>query len=135
MEDEVIVAWNYEDGKENMHCLKCFFDMKLHILKNKDKYLDRYGLVPSFKAGIHCGTVIAGEVGIIKRDITYSGDVLNTTSRILNKCTEFKEEVIASGELLSELHFLKDYNTKPLGAIKLRGKEKEVLLNGLIPVA
>jgi len=133
--DEVIVAWNYEDGKENMHCLKCFFDMKLHILKNKDKYLDRYGLVPSFKAGIHCGTVIAGEVGIIKRDITYSGDVLNTTSRILNKCTEFKEEVIASGDLLSELYFLKDYVTKPLGAIKLKGKEKEVLLNGLIPVA
>ena len=133
--DEVIVAWNYEDGKENMHCLKCFFDMKLHILKNKDKYLDRYGLVPSFKAGIHCGTVIAGEVGIIKRDITYSGDVLNTTSRILNKCTEFKEEVIACSDLLLELRFLKDYVTKPLGAIKLKGKEKEVLLNGLIPVA
>jgi hypothetical protein len=70
--DEVIIAWNYEDGKENMHCLKCFFDLKLHILKRKEKYLDRYGLVPSFKAGIHCGTVIAGEVGIIKRDITYS---------------------------------------------------------------
>ena len=133
--DEVIVAWNYEDGKENMHCLKCFFDMKLHILKNKDNTLTVYGLVPSFKAGIHCGTVIAGEVGIIKRDITYSGDVLNTTSRILNKCTEFKEEVIASGDLLSELYFLKDYVTKPLGAIKLKGKEKEVLLNGLIPVA
>ncbi len=132
--DEVIVAWNYKDGKEDMHCLKCFFDMKLHILKNKNKYLDRYGLVPTFKAGIHCGTVIAGEVGIIKRDITYSGDVLNTTSRILNKCTEFKEEVIASSDLLLELHFLKDYVTKPLGAIKLRGKEKEVLLSALIPV-
>ncbi len=117
-----------------MHCLKCFFDMKLHILKNKDKYLERYGLVPFFKAGIHCGTVIAGEVGIIKRDITYSGDVLNTTSRILNKCTEFKEEVIACSDLLLELHFLKDYVTKPLGAIKLRGKEKEVLLSALIPV-
>jgi adenylate cyclase len=84
---------------------------------------------------MHCGTVIAGEVGIIKRDITYSGDVLNTTSRILNKCGEFKEEVIASSDLLLELHFLKDYVTKPLGAIKLRGKEKEVLLNALIPVA
>jgi adenylate cyclase len=50
--------------------------MKLNIQRNKGKYLQRYGLVPSFKAGIHCGNVIGGEVGIMKREITYSGDVL-----------------------------------------------------------
>jgi adenylate cyclase len=132
--DEVVIAWNYEDGKENVQCLRCFFDMKLHIHKKREKYLDRYGLVPSFKAGIHCGRVIAGEVGIIKRDITYSGDVLNTTSRILSKCGELKEEMIASSDLLAELYFAKDYITRPLGAIKLKGKEKEVLLNAMIPV-
>ena len=132
--DEVVVAWNYEDGKENIHCVRCFFEMKLHIQKKKEKYLQRYGLIPSFKAGIHCGRVIAGEIGIIKRDITYSGDVLNTTSRILNKCEEFNEEVIASTDLLSQLYFTKEYITRPLGAIKLRGKQKEVLLNALIPV-
>ncbi len=132
--DEVVVAWTYEDGIENIHCVRCFFDMKFHIYKKKEKYLNRYGLIPAFKAGMHCGRVIAGEIGIIKRDITYSGDVLNTTSRILNKCAEFNEEVIASNELLSELHFAKDYITRPLGAIKLRGKQKEVLLNALIPV-
>ena len=133
--DEVVIAWNYEDGKKDLHCLKCFFDMKLHIQKRKEKYLRQYGVIPSFKAGIHCGKVIAGEVGIIKRDITYSGDVLNTTSRILNKCGEFNEEIIASAELLSEVSFIKDYITRPLGAIKLKGKEKEVLLNALIPAA
>lgn len=133
--DEVVVAWNYEEGKRDFHCLKCFFDMKLHIRKKKQKYMDRYGLIPSFKAGIHCGKVIAGEVGIIKRDITYSGNVLNTTSRILNKCGELNEEIIASDDLLSEISFVKDYITRPLGAIKLKGKREEVLLNALIPVA
>jgi adenylate cyclase len=129
--DEVVVAWNYEDGIENQHCIRCFFDMKLFIQKNKEKYLRRYGLIPSFKAGIHCGRVIAGEVGIIKRDITYSGDVLNTTSRILSKCGEFQQEMIASSDLLSELRFAKEFITRPLGAIKLRGKQKEVLLSAL----
>lgn len=132
--DEVVVAWNYEDGKRNFHCLKCFFDMKLHIQKKKEKYIERYGLIPSFKAGIHCGRVIAGEVGIIKRDITYSGNVLNTTSRILHKCGEFNEEIIASADLLSEIPFIKDYIARPLGLIKLKGKRKEVLLNALVPV-
>ena len=97
--------------------------------------MQRYGLIPAFKAGIHCGRVIAGEVGIIKRDITYSGNVLNTTSRILNKCEEFNEEVIASADLLSEIPTAKDYSTRPLGPIKLKGKRKEVFLNALFPLA
>ena len=25
--DEVVVSWNYEDGKEDLHCVRCFFDM------------------------------------------------------------------------------------------------------------
>jgi adenylate cyclase len=132
--DEVVIAWNYDEGIENQHCIRCFFDMKLHIQKNRGKYLRRYGLVPSFKAGIHCGRVIAGEVGIIKRDITYSGDVLNTTSRILSKCSELNAEMIASSDVLSEIRLAKDYISRPLGAIKLRGKVKEISLSELTPV-
>lgn len=131
--DEVVISWNYEDGVQDEHCIRCFFDMKMQILGKKQKYLDRYGLVPTFKAGIHCGKVIAGEVGIIKRDITYSGDVLNTTSRILNKCAEFREEVIASSDLLAALAHSKSYITRPLGAIKLKGKNREIVLNSLMP--
>ncbi|RYY16954.1 MAG: adenylate/guanylate cyclase domain-containing protein, partial [Chitinophagaceae bacterium] len=97
------------------------------------KYLHSYGLVPGFKAGIHCGRVVAGEVGIIKRDITYSGDVLNTTSRILNKCNEYQVEIIASADLLSELNLVKEFVSTPLGAIKLRGRDKEIFLNSLMP--
>lgn len=132
--DEVVIAWNLEDGKENVQCLKCFFDMKLQINQQRRKYLTKYGLVPQFKAGIHCGRVIAGEVGIIKRDITYSGDVLNTTSRILGKCGELNEELIASDELLQEVNFEKGYESKPLGGILLKGKNREVALSALKPI-
>jgi adenylate cyclase len=100
----------------------------------KKKYLQHYGLVPSFKAGIHCGRVMAGEVGIIKRDITYSGDVLNTTSRILSMCRQFNAEIISSAELVAKLCLANHFAAQPLGSIRLRGKEKEVLLNSLQPV-
>jgi adenylate cyclase len=132
--DEVVVAWDYADGQENTDCLKCFYDMKVYIQSNRDKYLRRYGIVPTFKAGLHCGKVIAGEVGIMKRDITYSGDVLNTTSRIVSKCGEFNEELIASSDLLSEIRSLKNFITRPLGAIQLKGKEKTYNLSALVPV-
>src|SRR5687767_6270976 len=128
--DEVIVAWTYEDGIKDNQCVKCFFDIKVRINSLRKKYLKRYGLIPSFKAGIHCGKVVAGEIGIIKRDITYSGDVLNTTSRILTMCKEFNAEILSSADVISKLT-LQNYATKPLGSIKLRGKEKEVLLSSL----
>lgn len=131
--DEVIISWKYDEGIENDHCVKCFFDMKSRLEENKEKYMHKYGLVPSFKAGIHCGEVIGGEVGIIKRDITYSGNVLNTTSRILAKCGEFREEILASSELLAALKFPGTYISRSLGSIQLRGKNQQVILNSLVP--
>jgi len=129
--DEVVVSWNYKDGIENAACINCFFDLKKLFQDQKQKYLNKYGLVPSFKAGIHCGDVVVGEVGIIKRDITYSGDVLNTTSRIQGMCKEFNEEVIVSGDLALHLRLASKFTTALLGTIKLRGKEKELSLSSV----
>lgn len=129
--DEVIVAWKYEDGIDNIKCVQCFFDIKLHLQQLNDKYLRHYDLTPTFKAGIHCGKVVAGEVGIIKRDITYSGDVLNTTSRIQGMCKEFNAEVIVSGDLAADLQLAGRYAVQALGAIRLKGKQKEMQLIAL----
>lgn len=131
--DEVVVVWSHSDGVEDSRCVRCFFDIKNHIEKNSARYIRRYGLVPTFKAGIHCGNVVAGEVGIIKRDITYSGDVLNTTSRIQSMCRKFNAEIIASANLVGELRLVDNYIARGLGSIKLQGKEKEILLSALTP--
>jgi adenylate cyclase len=133
--DEVVIAWKFENGIQHNRCIECFFDMKKEIQKLSEKYMNRYGLVPGFKAGIHCGKVVAGEVGIIKRDITFSGDVLNTTSRIQGKCKEFNAEIIASDDLIKALQLTGKYTTQFLGSIKLRGREKDVELNTLAPVS
>lgn len=132
--DEVVITWTFENGIKNIRCIDCFFDMKKEIEKYRAKYLEKYGLLPGFKAGIHCGKVVAGEVGIIKRDITFSGDVLNTTSRIQGKCKEFNVEIIASEDLLNAANVTKKYSTPFLGSIKLRGKEKDIQLSTIIPL-
>ncbi|WP_213087063.1 adenylate/guanylate cyclase domain-containing protein [Chitinophaga agrisoli] len=129
--DEVIVAWKHDDGIQNSKCVQCFFDIKYHLLQLNNKYMKLYGVTPIFKAGIHCGKVVAGEVGIIKRDITYSGDVLNTTSRIQDMCKEFNQEVIVSGDLAASLRLAGNFATQTLGSIKLKGKQKEMLLIAL----
>lgn len=129
--DEVIVAWKYGNGIDNIRCIRCFFDIKERLRQLEGKYKAEYGLAPSFKAGIHCGIVVAGEIGIIKRDITYSGDVLNTTSRIQSMCREFNEEVIVSADLMAELRLTAHYAVQTLGTIRLKGKQKEMQLVAL----
>ena len=129
--DEIVVAWSLEKGVRDNHCIQCFFNMKTEIAKKRDYYYKSYGLVPSFKAGIHSGTVIAGEIGIFKRDITFSGDVLNTAARIRSMCKEFGVELIASSELLHHLHSTGQFIIRQLGSIELRGKKKKIELSSL----
>lgn len=129
--DEAIISWPYEYGIENAQCIRCYIDIRKRVEQNRQKYLDNYGLVPGFKAGIHFGTVIAGEIGVIKRDITFSGDVLNTTSRIQNMCKELQVDMLFSEDLAKQLPAA--YTTKSMGANKLRGKEKDIELVTLEP--
>ena len=57
------------------------------MLKNRLKsrtawYNQKFGVNPDFKAGIHLGEVTTGEIGALKKEIIFTGDVLNTTARI-----------------------------------------------------
>ena len=128
--DQVIVTWNIPGN----HCIQCFFDMQQSIDDKKDTYLRKFGTVPSFKAGLHAGSVIAGEIGIIKRDITYSGDVLNTTSRIQDKCTELGVPFIVSSEVLEKTTLNIMYAAQPIGSMKLKGKQREIGLHSIRPM-
>ena len=101
------------------------------IKRKKDSYLSKYGLVPEFKAGIHAGTVIVTTVGKQKKEIVYHGDVLNTTSRIENKCNELKEKLLISGDVLNYLSLDNDFIVEEKGEIELRGKADKLSLYGV----
>ena len=96
------------------------------------QYIEKYGHAPKFKAGIHHGEVMAGEVGIIKRDIIYSGDVLNTTARIQEKCNDYHVTILLSKDsfelVKDEVHF--GFHT--LGEILLRGKQKRMEIGTIL---
>lgn len=129
--DEIVISWNMPEKLPTHECIQCFVEMQRAIANQKEKYVERYGLVPEFKAGMHYGKVCAGEVGIIKRDITYSGDVLNTTSRIQGKCNEFNSRFLASDELLSKLPAARTFSTVSIGEIELKGKGQKIALSSI----
>ncbi|MEJ1237106.1 adenylate/guanylate cyclase domain-containing protein [Chryseolinea sp. T2] len=130
--DEVVVQWDYQEDGPNDRCVKTFFDIKAKMSREGVKYVNRYGVVPSFKAGLHYGRVIAGEVGTVKREITYSGDVLNTAARIMSMCTRLNTDLLLSSELASILGGRYEFHTH--GAFALKGKEREVTLQSYMPL-
>ncbi len=99
--------------------------------ESSGKYMELYGVKPEMKAGIHHGKIIAGEVGVIKRDIVFSGDVLNTTSRIQNLCNQFEVNLILS-KSTADLLNLELYQSVDLGAINLKGKSGSMKLIALM---
>ena len=126
--DEIIVSWNLKNGLDNNNCIKCFFAMKEVLNKNAEKYHSTFGLLPTFKAGFHFGEITTGEIGVIKKDITFSGDVLNTTARIQGLCNNYDVDLLLSDHLLDKLDLTSEFKSKALGEAELRGRDKKVSL-------
>jgi adenylate cyclase len=127
--DEIVISWKTNKGIENANCINCFFNIQHSLNKKSDYYHDKYGVVPEFKAGLHYGYVMAGEIGVVKREIAFSGDVLNTTSRIQSKCNELGVNILLSKFLLDKLKLSPGtFTPKLMGDILLRGKEQSLSL-------
>ncbi len=131
--DEVVFTWKTQDGIDNSNCLKIFYKIQERMNENRKYYKDKYGEVPEFKAGLHYGRVISAQIGDIKREIIYNGDVLNTSARIQEQCNKFDKKLLVSGKLLSLLNIRNEFLIEKLETVKLRGKKNGVELFSLIP--
>jgi len=126
--DEVVISWKVNGPETNTNCIKCYFDMKDALQMRAQVFKKRYGVIPDFKAGIHIGDVTVGEVGALKKEISFSGDVLNTTSRIQGLCNVLHQDLLVSQELIENVQLDSSFQVKELGSQPLRGKEHEMVL-------
>lgn len=129
--DEAVLSWPLENGFEQNHCIHCYFDYTEVLAAKSAYYLREYGVEPVFKAGVHLGKVIVAEVGLIKREIAYHGDVLNTTARIQGKCNDLNQKLLISEDLLKYLRPDEKLESSHLGEELLKGKEQGVTIYGV----
>ncbi|MDQ4141388.1 MAG: adenylate/guanylate cyclase domain-containing protein [Bacteroidota bacterium] len=130
--DEVVLTWEVEHGLENSNCLKTFFLFQESLTRNRENYLKNFGVKPEFKAGLHFGKVISAQIGDLKREIVYNGDVLNTTSRIQNECNKYQRDCLISGSLMNRLQHMNGFKWEKIDTVTLRGKETEVELFSVV---
>lgn len=126
--DEIVITWKMNEAYREKNCIKCFCDISKRLEELRNKYLDKYGFYPKFKAGVHGGKIIIGEIGLVKKELVYHGDVMNTTSRILGECNQLKKELLISDDVVHNLKFPEYLKAETIGKFRLKGKEEEVEL-------
>ncbi len=126
--DEVVLTWKVNGRNTHRHIFDAQFAFH-DILRDKEEYYRaNYGFVPVFKTGAHVGRVTVAEVGEIKREIAFHGDVLNTAARITSKCNEVGEPFLVSETLMSAAGKSHPYRFDRIGEVPLRGKQHAVNL-------
>ena len=98
--------------------------MRKKLWEREAWFKEQFGLAPSFKAGIHFGKTTVGEIGAIKKDIMFTGDVLNATARIQGLCNDYEVDLIVSGDLIKALDLDQPYASRFLGEGALKGKRE-----------
>lgn len=124
--DEIVLTWSLEDGLEEANCIRVFFRIADEIANRAERFSSQYGVVPEFKAGVHCGHVVSAQMGELKSEIAYSGDVLNTAARIQAQCNEVGHRLIISGDLAERVRLAPPLFASNIGPQLLRGKPDPV---------
>jgi adenylate cyclase len=50
-------------------------------------------IAPQVRASLHCGPVVVGEMGSVKKEIALLGDTLNTAARLVDACRDSTDVV------------------------------------------
>ena len=123
--DEVVLTWELKEGLENSNCLKSFFLFRERLAVNAEHYLNDFGVKPEFKAGLHFGKVVSAQIGDLKKEIVYNGDVLNTTARIQDECNKYNRDCLVSGTLMNRLSKKMVSSGKELKRLRFVAKERK----------
>jgi adenylate cyclase len=129
--DELIATWKLADGIADAHCVRACFDALDRLAVLSPVYLRDFGAPIHCRAGLHCGPVVAGEMGSVKKEIAFLGDTVNTAARIQEFCRQTGDRVLASATLVDLLELPSGIAKRPLGDLRLRGKESEIVLYAL----
>jgi adenylate cyclase len=129
--DELIATWKLEEGIADGRCVAACFAAIDQLAKRAPDYEREFGAAVTVRAGLHCGPVVTGEMGSVKREIVFLGDTVNTAARIQELCRQTGDRVLASADLIDRLELPGGIAKRSLGDLRLRGKEADLALYAL----
>ena len=121
--DEVVLTWKTNKGLKDLNCINLFYAFHQRLSDRQDYYIKYFRIKPEFKAGLAEGVVTVAEVGDIKRELAYHGEVLHTAARLEKLCNNLGHNVLITERVFKLLTIHNGYEIKPLGEFQLKGKE------------
>jgi adenylate cyclase len=129
--DELIATWTLAHGVADARCVSACFAALDELARRAPDYLREFGAAVNFRAGLHCGPVVTGEMGSVKKEIVFLGDAVNTAARIQEFCRETGDRILASADLIDRLELPPGIVKRSLGDLRLRGKGADLALCAL----
>lgn len=131
--DAVILTWPLNARvSKNSACLRTLAFM-LHQLESEREFFEKqFGLFPEFRAALHCGTIVVGECGDSRRQVTFLGDVVNMTARIEQACKDENIAFLASEAAVSRIEPIKGAHFKEYKKIRFKGADQPFSLYEIV---
>ncbi len=129
--DEAILTWPDGEAVANGNWLDCPFVAREFIQLHRQGYIERFGVVPSFRAAIHCGPIVTGEIGDVRREIAFVGDTLNVAARLLEAAKDLGHDVLVSNDALDRAKLPTNMKVEPLPTLKVRGRAAPLAIAAL----
>lgn len=101
--DQAIITWPFTRGEAGERALRCAFAIADEITARATAYRQTYGIAPELRYVLHGGTVVAGEMGHLRREVVYLGEALNEASRLERQAKAQGRRMIMSDTLRANI--------------------------------
>jgi adenylate cyclase len=125
--DAAIVVWRVGRGLRYGRVLRCVRELHRRLHDHAGDYR-QFDLVPGFRAGLHMGNVVIGEIGDRRREIAYSGDAMNTAARIEQATRELGVDFLLSDAVAMRLPPVDGAKLRSVGVVAIAGKAEKLTL-------
>ena len=127
--DAVIVTWPLNDNREiNANPIIALGKIVAMLKEKAPEFEKNFGSSPEIRAALHGGSVVVGECGDSRRQITFLGEVVNITSRIEGETKALDTDFLASAAILETLELPSNIQKTSVGEVMLRGAKSPIEL-------
>ena len=125
--DGLIALWDWREAVRDNRILRTIDAIFATIRRERREYLEQFGVVPSFRIGVHGGEVVVSEQGDTKRAIGVYGTTINIAARMEEAAKTHNVACAISGDVAENLRG-EEGRLIPIGHEKIRGSAVEIAI-------
>lgn len=126
--DEAVLTWKVTPGFDRLQCIQMYEAFQERLSQKEKIYTNRFSIFPRFKAAVNEGLVTVAEIGQVKTEIAYHGDVLSTASRVQALCNDHSSDFLITDTFFEQLDITLQNSFLAVETKLLRGKKKKVTI-------